>query len=113
VSKCFIPGKWASYPSHSLQKGFYILETGQSLSLYGVPEFESRDTKSKWSRLSAVVVSVVSTGPKGLGFKPGRGNGFLKAIKICSTPYFGWEVKPEAACSKILGMLKNLAWYVS
>jgi hypothetical protein len=59
VSKCFIPGKWASYPSHSLQKGLYILETGQSLSVYGVPEFESRDTKSKWSRLSAVVVSVV------------------------------------------------------
>jgi hypothetical protein len=49
-----------------------------------------------------VVVSVLATGPKGRGFKPGRGDGFLRAIKICSTPSFGWEVKPEVPCRKIL-----------
>jgi hypothetical protein len=27
------------------------------------------------------VVSVLATGPKGRGFKPGRGDGFLRAIK--------------------------------
>jgi hypothetical protein len=42
--------------------------------------------------LSGVVISVLATGPKGLGFKPGRGNGFLRAIKIRSTPSFGWEM---------------------
>jgi hypothetical protein len=31
------------------------------------------------------VVSVLATGPKGLGFRPGRGDGFLRAIKIRST----------------------------
>jgi hypothetical protein len=28
-------------------------------------------------------------------FKPGRGDGFLRAIKIVSTPTFGGEVKPS------------------
>jgi hypothetical protein len=41
------------------------------------------------------VVSVLASGPKVRGFKPGRGNEFLRAIKIRSTPFFGWEVKPE------------------
>jgi hypothetical protein len=47
------------------------------------------------SRLGGVVVSVLETGPKGRGFKPGREDGFLRAIKISSTPSLGWEVKPE------------------
>jgi hypothetical protein len=58
------------------------------------------------SRLSGVVVSVLATGPKGRGFKPGRGDGFLKAIKIQSTPSFGGEVKPEVPCHKILRHVK-------
>jgi hypothetical protein len=33
-----------------------------------------------------VVVSVLTTGPKGRGYKPGRGDGFLRTIKIRSTP---------------------------
>jgi hypothetical protein len=33
-------------------------------------------------RFGDVVVSVLSTGPKGKAFKPGRGNGFLRAIKV-------------------------------
>jgi hypothetical protein len=32
------------------------------------------------SRLGGVVVSVLATGPKGRGFKRGRGDGFLRAI---------------------------------
>jgi hypothetical protein len=50
----------------------------------------------QWSsRLGGVVVSVLATGPKVRGFKPGRGDGFLSAIKIRSTTSFGLEVKRE------------------
>jgi hypothetical protein len=48
------------------------------------------------------VVSVLATGPKGRGFEPGQGDGFLRAIKIRSTLSFGWEIKPEVPCRKIL-----------
>jgi hypothetical protein len=37
------------------------------------------------------VVSVLATGPKVRGFKPGRG---------CSTPSFGGEVKPSDPCRR-------------
>jgi hypothetical protein len=40
--------------------------------------------------------------PKVLGFIPGRGDGFLRAIKVCSTPFFEREVKQEATYYKIL-----------
>jgi hypothetical protein len=48
------------------------------------------------------VVCVLAIGPKFRGLKPGRGDGFLKAIEIRNTPSFGGEVKPSAACCKIL-----------
>jgi hypothetical protein len=48
------------------------------------------------------VVSVPATGPKCCGFEPGQDDGFLRAIKIRSTPSFGWEVKLEVPCRKIL-----------
>jgi hypothetical protein len=51
-------------------------------------------------------VSVFVTGPKGHGFNPSRDDGFLRAIKIHSTPSFGWEVKREAPC-RILRRLKT------
>jgi hypothetical protein len=38
------------------------------------------------SRLGGVVVNVSATGPKGCVFEPGQGDGFLRAIKIRSTP---------------------------
>jgi hypothetical protein len=38
------------------------------------------------SHLGSVVVSVLATGPKGRGFEPGQGDGFLSVIKIRSTP---------------------------
>jgi hypothetical protein len=37
-------------------------------------------------RLGGVVVNMLATGPKGCGFEPGQGDGFLRAIKIRSTP---------------------------
>jgi hypothetical protein len=38
------------------------------------------------SRVGGVVVSVLATGPKAYEFEPGQGDGFLRAIKIRSTP---------------------------
>jgi hypothetical protein len=58
--------------------------------------------------LGGVVVSVLATGPKGRRFEPGQGDGLLRAIKIRSTPSFGWEVKPEIPCRKILRHVKDL-----
>jgi hypothetical protein len=37
-------------------------------------------------RLGGVMVIVLAIGSKGRGFKPGRGDGYLRAIKILSTP---------------------------
>jgi hypothetical protein len=59
-------------------------------------------------RLGGVLVSVLATGPKGRVFEPGLGGGFLRAIKISSTPSFGWEVKPDVPCRKILRHVKDL-----
>jgi hypothetical protein len=58
-----------------------------------------------YSRLGGVVVSV-ATGPKGREFKPGRGDGFLRAINIRNTPSFRWEVKPDAPYRKTLRRVK-------
>jgi hypothetical protein len=33
---------------------------------------------------------------------------FLRLIKVCSTPLFGWEVNPEAPCREILRHVKEL-----
>jgi hypothetical protein len=54
------------------------------------------------------VVSVLATGHKGRGFEPDQGNGFLRAIKIHSTSSFGWEVKLEVPCHKILWHVTDL-----
>jgi hypothetical protein len=52
------------------------------------------------------MVSVLFIGRKFCGFKPGRSDGFLRAIKILSTTSFGREVKPSAPCRKILRQVK-------
>jgi hypothetical protein len=57
------------------------------------------------------VVGVLTTGPKGGGFKPGQGDGLLRVIKIRSTPSFRWEVKPEVPCHKILWHVKDPLMY--
>jgi hypothetical protein len=58
------------------------------------------------SRLGGVMVSVLATGHKGRGFKPSRRDGFLKAVKIRSTPSFGWEVKPKVRCRRKFSLLR-------
>jgi hypothetical protein len=60
------------------------------------------------SRLGGVVVSVLATGPKDRDFEPGQGDVFLRAIQTRSTPFFGWEVKPEVPCRKILRLVQDL-----
>jgi hypothetical protein len=59
------------------------------------------------SLLGGVMVSVVATGTKGHQFTPGRGSGFLRAIKVRSTSFFGCKVKPEAPCRRILRHVKD------
>jgi hypothetical protein len=54
------------------------------------------------------MVSVLATGPKDGGFEPGQGDGLLRVIKIHRTPSFGWEVKAEVPCLKILRHVKDL-----
>jgi hypothetical protein len=53
------------------------------------------------------MVSVSATGHKVRGFKPCRGEGILRKVKIHSTPSFGEKVKPEAPRLKILSYIKN------
>jgi hypothetical protein len=50
---------------------------------------------------------VLVIGTKVLGYKLGPSIGFLRAIKIHSTPSFRGEVKPEAPCCKILQVKKK------
>jgi hypothetical protein len=57
------------------------------------------------------MVSVLTLGPKIHLLNPGGGDEFLRAIKIRSTPSFGWEVKPEAPCYKILRNAKITCKY--
>jgi hypothetical protein len=61
-----------------------------------------------FSRLGSTVISVLATGPKGCGIEHGQGDGFLRAIKIRTTPSFGWEEKPEVPCRKMLRHVKEL-----
>jgi hypothetical protein len=58
------------------------------------------------------MVSVLVIRPKVRGFKPSRGDRFLRAITIRSIPSFLWEVKPEVPCRKFLRHVKKscVAW---
>jgi hypothetical protein len=66
--------------------------------------------KAMGRHLDGVVVSVLATGPKGRGFKPGQSNGFLSVIKIRTTPssWMGSKagrshaVRLYAACKRTL-----------
>jgi hypothetical protein len=53
------------------------------------------------------MVRVLTLGPRVHRFKSSRRVGFLRTIKIHSTPSFGGEVKPEAPCCKILRHIKK------
>jgi hypothetical protein len=82
----------------------YLLEklTGKFLRLFG-----ALISNMLTGLLCGVMVSILATGPNGRGFKPGRCDGFLRAIKIRSTLSFGWEVKPEVPFRNILRHFKN------
>jgi hypothetical protein len=54
-----------------------------------------------------IMVGVLAIGSEVCGFRPYRGDGFLRVLKICSTPSRG-EVKPLAPCHKILRHVRNL-----
>jgi hypothetical protein len=65
------------------------------------------DSNSTGSHLGGVTVSVLAIRPKDRWFKPGRRDGYLRAIKIRTAPSFGGEVKPSASRRKILWHVKN------
>jgi hypothetical protein len=54
--------------------------------------------------LGGGMVNEYATGPKTGGFKPGRGDGFLRARKVRSTPSFGEEVKSRPHVVGFFGM---------
>jgi hypothetical protein len=82
-----------------------------SMKIYfSIPKCIDRHHLTK-SSVSGVVVSVLATGPKGCRFKPSQSDGFLRAIKIRSTPFFGWYVKLEVLCSKILWHVEKFSRY--
>jgi len=53
-----------------------------------VPEPRSRFNVNDASKLISSLLGG-ATGSKDFGFIPGRGDGFLRAIKVRSTPSFG------------------------
>jgi hypothetical protein len=57
------------------------------------------------------MVGVLVIGPKVRGFKPTRGDEFLRAIQILSTPFLGGAVKPLVLCRKILRHVKITSKY--
>jgi hypothetical protein len=62
-------------------------------------------------RLGGVMVSVIAIASKVRGFnpgiKPGLGDGFLRAIKILSTPSFRLEAKPSTHVVRFHGIQKS------
>jgi hypothetical protein len=57
------------------------------------------------------MVSVLASGSRVRGFKPGRRDGFLRAIKFRSTLSFGAEVKSSASCRNNLRHVKITCKY--
>jgi hypothetical protein len=57
-------------------------------------------------RLGGVAISVLAIGHEVRGLKLGRGDGFLRAIKYCSTPSIGWEKSRRPHVVRFCGMLK-------
>jgi hypothetical protein len=53
------------------------------------------------------MVSVLAIRTNVRGFKPGRGDGYLRAIRDRKKPSFGGEVKPEAPHRTIKRHVKN------
>jgi hypothetical protein len=60
------------------------------------------------SHLGGVVVSVLATGPKGRGFEPSQGDGFLRAIQIRSTPSSRMGSKAGSHVVRFYDVLKTI-----
>jgi hypothetical protein len=57
------------------------------------------------------MVSMPTIRPMICLFRPGQGDGFLRAIKICSKQSFGREEKHSTPCRKILLHIKITSKY--
>ena len=55
-------------------------------------------------------VSVLASGTRVRGFKPGRSRRIFRAKKILSTPSFGGEVKPSVPRRKFTAFNRNRKW---
>jgi hypothetical protein len=64
-------------------------------------------SKQKLSFLSGIMVSMLATGSKVHGLKPGQGDGFLRVIKNHSKPPSGGEVKLCSPCCKLSWNVKE------
>jgi hypothetical protein len=93
----FLPSSTSSSKNRYLQKNTHAF-----IFPYKRASYFSR------CRLGGVTVSVLATGPKIRGFNPSRDDGFLRAIRIRSTPSLGGEVKLSAPCHKILRHVKKI-----
>jgi hypothetical protein len=78
-----------------------------SVCSHGIVSDSSTLTKVVNSHLGGVIVSVLAIGPKVREFKPGRGDGSLRVIKICSMPSFRGEVKLGTPCHEFLQHVKD------
>jgi hypothetical protein len=103
-SCCVTEPRMSKHRVITLRVQFVFRRSGQ---LIWLPDWPQTQGVKSYSRLGGVVVSVLATGPKYRRFKPGRGNGFLRAIKISSTPSFGGEVKPQIPYRKSLRHFKD------
>jgi hypothetical protein len=56
--------------------------------------------------LGGLVVACLPSGSIFAGSNPAEDDGFLRAIKVLSTNFFGWEVKSSVPC-KILRHVKE------
>jgi hypothetical protein len=57
--------------------------------------------------LGGLVVAILSLDPTFVGSNPDEDDGFLRAIKIRSTTFFGGEVKPLVPCRKVFRYVKE------
>jgi hypothetical protein len=112
---------WNSHTPQSVSNKIYTsCDTSESIHL--VFQLDDRQTEiiktmgtlyisemclrllSVFSHIGGKVVSVTATGPR---LKSGQGYRLLMATKMRNTPFFRWEVKPDASGCKILQHVKE------
>jgi hypothetical protein len=79
--------RWCGHGNGRSNCRYIYQSSGWDPGTMGIRVMPYRSIRSHSSvcRLGGVVVSVLSTGPKGRGFEPGQGDGLSRAIKIRST----------------------------